>query len=82
MNLHRAIAMDLSAEFSSADLGDQRLNDRLLEIASCLESRHGGSISLSCGDWKNSKAAYRFFDNDRFSHEQIIEPHFAMTLKI
>lgn len=71
--------MNLSAEFSSVDLGDKRLNERLVEVAKCLERHHGSSISFSCGDWKNSKGAYRFFDNDRFSHEEIVAPHFAMT---
>jgi hypothetical protein len=68
-------------EFEGADLGDKRLNDRLVCLAQKLASKHGGGVSLTCGDWKNSKAAYRFFDNDKFSEIDILKPHFAQTAK-
>lgn len=71
--------MDISAEFRGAQLGDSRLNKRLLGLARKLESKHGGALSYTCGDWKNAKAAYRFFDNARFSESDIIAPHCSQT---
>jgi len=71
--------MRLKTELEGANLGDERLNTRLNELASLLESNHGGAISRSCGDWKNAKAAYRFLDNARFSETDIIAPHLGQT---
>lgn len=66
-------------EFSGANLGDERLNKRLLELARCFEMKHGHSITFTCSDWKTSKSAYRFFDNDGFTESDIIAPHIRAT---
>lgn len=71
--------MRIEDEFSGADLGDERLNKRLVELASCFERRHGGAICFSCPDWKVAKSAYRFFDNSRFDESAILAPHIAAT---
>jgi len=71
--------MKIEREFAGAQLGDERLNKRLVQLAKSLETRHSGAIALSCGDWKNAKAAYRFFDNERFSAQQLIASHLAAT---
>jgi hypothetical protein len=39
----------------------------------------GGSIPWICQDWANTKAAYRFFSNDRVSEEEILAGHFQST---
>jgi Transposase DNA-binding len=39
----------------------------------------GRSIPLVCQDWANTKAAYRFFSNDRVSEEEILTGHFQST---
>lgn len=39
----------------------------------------GASIPLACQDWANTKAAYRFFSNDRVSEEEILAGHFHST---
>jgi Transposase DNA-binding len=39
----------------------------------------GQSIPLVCQDWANTKAAYRFFSNDRVSEEEILAGHFQST---
>ena len=41
-----------------------------------MESGFGESIPL---DWANTKAAYRFFSNDRMSEEDILRGHFGAT---
>lgn len=34
---------------------------------------------MACQDWANTKAAYRFFSNDRFTEEEILSGHFEAT---
>ena len=41
-----------------------------------MEFGFGESIPLACQDWANTKAAYRFFSNDRMSEEDILRGHF------
>ncbi|SCB52695.1 Transposase DNA-binding [Bradyrhizobium yuanmingense] len=39
----------------------------------------GQRIPLVCQDWANTKAAYRFFSNDRVSEADILAGHFQLT---
>src|SRR5262245_11847319 len=39
----------------------------------------GESIPFACQDWANTKAAYRFFANDRVEEYEILSGHFAAT---
>jgi len=39
----------------------------------------GQSIPLVCQDWANTKAAYRFFSNERVSEADILAGHFQST---
>src|SRR5436305_2354501 len=39
----------------------------------------GESIPLVCQDWANTKAAYRFFSNERVNEEDISAGHFQAT---
>ena len=39
----------------------------------------GESIPLACQDWANTKAAYRFFSNDRVNEKEILRGHFQLT---
>ena len=67
-------------EFAGLDLGDTRLNDRLVGIADALAAAPMSPISSACGDWSAVKAAYRFFDNDQVSPEKVLGPHFQQTV--
>ena len=66
-------------EMNEADLGDKRLNERLRQIVSNLGERPTASIPAACGGHAELTAAYRFFDNERVTPENILAPHFAMT---
>ena len=61
-------------ELSGCRLGDGRLDSRLRQLVEQMESGFGESIPL---DWANTKAAYRFFSNDRMSEEDILRGHFG-----
>lgn len=39
----------------------------------------GESIPLACQDWANTKAAYRFFSNERVQEGDILSGHFGAT---
>ena len=69
-------------EFAGLDLGDTRLNDRLVSIADALAAQFPMSpISTACEDWSAVKAAYRFFDNENVSSQKILEPHWQRTVE-
>ena len=68
-------------EFASLDLGDTRLNDRLVHIADAFAAQPMSPISTACGDWSAVKAAYRFFDNEKVSAEKVLDPHFQQTVE-
>ncbi len=67
------------SELSSANIGDKRLNKRLIKIASDFSSNISGPINQACGDWYSTKAAYDFFDNGKVSAEKILRPHLDNT---
>ena len=68
-------------ELGGANLGDTRLDARLVAILSAFMGAPEGSIPRSCGNWACSKAAYRFFDNDKVEPEAIYERHRQSVLK-
>ena len=62
-------------EFEQVNLGDQRLNKRLKQLAEDLSAVPEATINQASQDWVATKAAYRFFDNDKVTSEQILSPH-------
>mgnify|MGYP003610473427 FL=1 len=67
-----------SKEFGEIDLGDQRLTDRLVKLADKLASSPESPINQACGDWANTKAAYRFFQNERIDGKIILQSHLSI----
>lgn len=68
-------------EFSGARLHDQRLTTRLQHLAWQFEQQPPASIPQACGNWQQSKAAYRFCSNPKVSLEAILQPHAQRTLE-
>jgi len=66
-------------EFEMVDLGDDRLNQRLIKISRQLLESPQSHINKACGDWSDTKAAYRFFQNDNVNPQDIIEAHAQIT---
>jgi hypothetical protein len=54
-------------ELADCELKDERLGRRFRALLKQLSSSPGDSIPLVCQDWANTKAAYRFLDNERVS---------------
>jgi hypothetical protein len=56
-----------------------RLGNRFRKLLAQIGSAMGQSIPLVCQDWANTKAAYRFFSNNRVSEADILAGHFKST---
>ena len=68
-------------EFAAVELQDARLNDRCIALAAQLAMEPQGPINQACEDWADTKAAYRFFDNDKATSERIQAPHQQRTVE-
>jgi hypothetical protein len=67
-------------ELAGCSFADERLNKRLHKLLERTDGAMGASIPLACQDWANTKAAYRFFSNDRINEAEIIlAGHFQST---
>ncbi|WP_035484456.1 IS4 family transposase [Geminicoccus roseus] len=66
-------------ELAGCVFADARLGQRLRKLLERMEGAIGESLPLACQDWASTKAAYRFFSNDRVSEEQILAGHFQAT---
>jgi hypothetical protein len=69
----------LDRELADCEFKDERLGKRFRSLLEQLASSPGDSIPLVCQDWANTKAAYRFLDNDRVSEAEILGGHFQAT---
>ena len=69
----------IDQELAQCKFRDRRLAQRMRSILKQFASSPGDSIPLVCQDWANTKAAYRFLDNDRVSEAEILGGHFQAT---
>ena len=70
-----------SHELAHAQLPDQRLVKRLMTIATQFAQHPTAAIPQACGSWPETKAAYRFFDNDAVQPEVILAAHVQATVQ-
>lgn len=66
-------------ELAVSAFKDARLGKRLRVLVERLWNGIGEPIPLVCQDWANTKAAYRFFSNERVSEAEILAGHFQST---
>jgi len=66
-------------EVVGCEFEDVRHGKRLRQLLEQLSGRIGASTPWACQDWANTKAAYRFFGNERISEANILAGHFAST---
>ena len=57
----------IAQELAGCEFQDERLAKRFEKLFRQLSIGIGESIPWSCQDWANTKAAYRFFANERVS---------------
>jgi len=66
-------------ELRQVDLGDRRLNGRLISLADRFSESPESPINQACNDWAETKAAYRFFQNQDVDAADIMEAHRKKT---
>jgi len=64
-----------AAEFKGMDLGDKRLNARLIKLCDTFSEAPESPINQACEDWAEAKAAYRFFQNEKVDIGEIMATH-------
>jgi hypothetical protein len=61
--------------FGAVDLGDQRRNGRLVQVAAVLARRSQGTLPGSFDGWGEMKAAYRLLGHGAVTYEKVIRGH-------
>ena len=69
----------IEQEFTGCEWGDKRLNKRLVQLGERLYSKIGERIPTACGTGAETKAAYRFLNNDEIAESPIVAGHYKAT---
>jgi len=69
----------MQRELAGCQFKDERLGKRFSMVLKQLSEATAESIPVACQDWANTKAAYRFFANERVSEADILAGHFRST---
>ena len=69
----------IANELKGCEFQDKRLGRRFETIMEQLSSGIGRTLPLACQDWTNTKAAYRFLDNQPVTEADILKGHFGAT---
>jgi hypothetical protein len=68
-------------EFADVSLGDKRLDARLVKLCDRFSNAPESPINQACADWAETKAAYRFFQNENVEVGEILATHRCKTAK-
>lgn len=68
-------------EWGHASLGDTRLVQRLISLGRDRYAHPQANIPQTCGSRSKTKAAYRFFDHERATLQNLLAPHIEATTK-
>ena len=68
-------------ELSTVGLGDKRLEDRMQLILQRLSQSPDKSIKSSFKGWSEVMGAYRFFNNEKTSVDNVLKPHQDATVE-
>lgn len=69
----------IDGEIAACQFADVRLGKRLHCLLEQTSDAVGESVPMACQDWANTKAAYRFFSNERVNEADILAGHFQAT---
>ncbi len=70
-----------AAELGGADLGDARLNRRLVRMAERLGAQPNASIPVACNGWAETQAAYRLLAHEAVTWERVLTPHWDCSVE-
>jgi hypothetical protein len=71
-----------ASQFATAELGDRRRSQRLVQLATQMAGNPSGSIPQQTASAAAMKAAYRLFDADDVTHAAVCAPHLAQTRQL
>jgi len=66
-------------QWHAVELGDARLERRVVEVGARMAAMPGASLPQQMGDWASLKAAYRMLNHPEVSHTKLSEPHWCTT---
>ncbi|MCG2718710.1 MAG: IS4 family transposase [Nanoarchaeota archaeon] len=69
----------IQKQFKDSNLIDKRLRSRAILLACNMMENPPLSIPKQNGNWKNTKAAYRFFDSEKICFSELIKQHTNKT---
>ncbi len=78
-HLPRLNAKSLVAEIAGAELGDERLDRRFLEIMEAFANAPSESFAGMCESPDKLEALYRFMRNPHLDWRDLVQPHFEQT---
>ena len=68
-------------ELSQTELGDRRRTERLVRLTTALAANPTCSLPEACESWAETKAAYRFLENDDVEPAALLNGHRQSTLR-
>ena len=68
-------------ELRDAELGDARLNKRLVKVVGTLASHAASSVPEACDSWAETKGVYRLWDSLRVTPQAIRQAHRQSTVE-
>ncbi len=66
-------------EFNSLDLGDARLNRRVVRLSERLADKPTASLPGACRGWAETQGAYRLLAQEQVDWRDLLAPHWACT---
>lgn len=67
-------------QFAQVDLGDQRRNRRVVEMAAKMAAHPDASLPQQMADWNGVRGAYGVLNNPRVSLDDLLAPTYQQTL--
>ena len=68
-------------EAKTAHFCDKRLGKRFVSLLYCFAKSPDKSIPGACKTWKETIAAYRFFNHEEVTEKEILSPHYDAALE-
>ena len=66
-------------ELQGIDPGNRRRDKQAMALLGTLSSRPTIGLSGTCAGWSEPLAAYRFFDNDAITWDDLLAPHWSCS---
>ncbi len=66
-------------QWGTAELGDPRRTARAVKVGAAVAAQPAASLPKQLPEWRELKAAYRFFDQAGVTHAALAQPHWELT---